>query len=110
MLDYTYDAIGNLISVTDTINGVTSRVKEFTLGFPFLVRIPLQLLYLNTLRIRFFTHCIRADVTDDTGLIEMLKLNINYFKSKPVNILKITILLAGGYLGNLFYPEIVISF
>ena len=31
------------------------------------------------------------------GLIEMLTKNINYFKSKPVNIPKITILLDHGY-------------
>jgi hypothetical protein len=53
----------------------------------------------------FFTHCIcgtisfrtPANVSDDKGLIEMLRLNVNYFKSKPVNIPKITILLDHGY-------------
>jgi hypothetical protein len=45
----------------------------------------------------FFTHCTRANVSDDQGLIEMLRLNVNYFKSKPVNIPKITILLDHGY-------------
>jgi len=45
----------------------------------------------------FFTHCTPANVSDDAGLIEMLILNINYFKSKPVNIVKITILLDHGY-------------
>jgi len=34
----------------------------------------------------FFTHCTKANVTDDQGLIEMLSHNINYFKAKPVNI------------------------
>jgi len=33
----------------------------------------------------------------DAGLIEMLTKNIDYFKSKPVNIPKITILLDQGY-------------
>lgn len=33
----------------------------------------------------------------DAGLIEMLSKNIDYFKSKPVNIPKITILLDNGY-------------
>jgi hypothetical protein len=33
----------------------------------------------------------------DVGLLEMLTLHINYFKSKPVNIPKITILLDHGY-------------
>ena len=39
----------------------------------------------------FFTHCTKASLSDDLGLIEMLIDNINYFKSKPVNIPKITI-------------------
>jgi hypothetical protein len=55
----------------------------------------------NTLGFPFFTHCTRANVSDDAGLIEMLTLNINYFKSKPVNIPKITILLDGGKLAKL---------
>jgi transposase len=45
----------------------------------------------------FFTHCTKANVTDDQGLIEMLSLNINYFQAKPVNIPKITILVDHGY-------------
>lgn len=36
-------------------------------------------------------------MSDDQGLIEMLSDNIDYFKSKPVNIPKITILLDNGY-------------
>jgi hypothetical protein len=36
-------------------------------------------------------------MTDDAGLVEMLTLNIDYFKAKPVNIPKITILLDHGY-------------
>ena len=55
-----------------------------------------------------------ANVSDDRGLIEMLTKNINYFKSKPVNIPKITILLDHGYhLEHLreelekVYPEIM---
>jgi len=40
--------------------------------------------------VSFFTHCTKANVTDDQGLIEMLS-HINYFKAKPVNIPKITI-------------------
>ncbi|MEH2268048.1 MAG: hypothetical protein V7K68_06385 [Nostoc sp.] len=46
------------------------------------------------------THCTKANVSDDVGLLEMLTQNIDYFKSKPVNIPKITILLDHGY-----YPE-----
>ncbi len=45
----------------------------------------------------FFVHCTKANVSDDQGLIEMLSNNIDYFKSKPVNIPKITILLDNGY-------------
>ena len=39
-------------------------------------------------------------VSDYRGLIEMLSDNIDYFKSKPVNIPKITILL-----DNRYHPE-----
>ncbi len=60
-------------------NGIKRHLAVDTLGFP------------------FFTHCTKASLSDDAGLIEMLTLNINYFKSKPVNIPKITILLERGY-------------
>ncbi|NJK59487.1 MAG: transposase [Oscillatoriales cyanobacterium SM2_1_8] len=50
-----------------------------------------------TCSLPFFTHCTPANVSDDAGLIEMLTLHIDYFKAKPVNILKITILLDHGY-------------
>ena len=45
----------------------------------------------------FFTHCTRANLSNDAGLLEMLTNNLEYFKSKPVNIPKITILLDNGY-------------
>jgi hypothetical protein len=60
-------------------NGIKRHLAVDTLGFP------------------FFTHCTKANVSDDAGLIEMLTLNLDYFKSKPVNIPKITILLDHGY-------------
>ncbi|MHC5854801.1 transposase [Nostoc sp.] len=60
-------------------NGIKRHLAVDTLGFP------------------FFTHCTKANVSDDRGLIEMLTKNIDYFKSKPVNIPKITILLDHGY-------------
>lgn len=60
-------------------NGIKRHLAIDTLGFP------------------FFTHCTRANVSDDAGLLEMLTLNIDYFKSKPINIPKITILLDHGY-------------
>jgi hypothetical protein len=60
-------------------NGIKRHFAVDTLGFP------------------FFTHCTKANVSDDEGLLEMLKLNIDYFKANPVNIPKITILLDHGY-------------
>jgi hypothetical protein len=35
-------------------------------------------------RFIFFTHCTKANLSDDAGLIEMLAHNIDYFKSKPL--------------------------
>jgi hypothetical protein len=60
-------------------NGIKRHLAVDTLGFP------------------FFSHCTKANVSDDQGLIEMLSDNIDYFKFKPVNIPKITILLDNGY-------------
>lgn len=54
-------------------------------------------LAVDTLGFPFFTHCTKANLSDDPGLIEMLSKNINYFRYKPVNIPKITILLDNGY-------------
>ena len=56
-----------------------------------------NLFFVSSLGFPFFTHCTKANVSDDQGLIEMLSENIGYFKSKPVNIPKITILLDNGY-------------
>ena len=61
------------------VNGIKRHLAVDTLGFP------------------FFTHCTKANVSDDQGLIEMLSHNIDYFRLKPVNIPKITILLDHGY-------------
>ena len=44
-----------------------------------------------------FVHCTPANVSDDQGLLEMIQKNIGYFKQKPVNTKKITILLDNGY-------------
>ena len=54
-------------------------------------------LAIDTLGLPFFTHCTKANVSDDQGLIEMLSRNVDYFRTKPVNIPKITILLDHGY-------------
>ena len=60
-------------------NGIKRHLAVDTLGFP------------------FFTHCTKANISDDQGLIEMLSDNIAYFKCKPVNVPKITILVDHGY-------------
>ncbi len=36
-------------------------------------------------------------MSDDSGLIKLLSQNLEYFRTKPVNIPKITILLDRGY-------------
>lgn len=60
-------------------NGIKRPLAVDTLGFP------------------FFIHCTKASRSDDAALIEMLSKNINFFKSKPVNVPKVTILLDHGY-------------
>ena len=65
-------------------NGIKRHLAVDTLGFP------------------FFTHCTKANVSDDLGLIEMLSRNLDYFRAKPDDIPKITILLDNGY-----HPEIL---
>lgn len=71
-------------------------------------------LAVDTLGLPFLTHCTRASVTDDQGLIEMLSQNLEYFRAKPVNIPKITILLDHGYHPNTIrtalqalYPQLI---
>jgi transposase len=60
-------------------NGIKRHLAVDSLGFP------------------FFTHCTKANVTDDQGLIEMLSQNIDYFRRKPSDLPKTTILLDHGY-------------
>lgn len=60
-------------------NGIKRHLAVDILGFP------------------FFTHCTKASISDDQGLIEMLSINIDYFKSKPIELPKITILIDHGY-------------
>jgi hypothetical protein len=71
-------------------------------------------LAVDTLGLPFFTHCTKANVTDDQGVIEILSHHLDYFRSKPVNIPKITILLDQGYHPNsiqkaleALYPQIM---
>jgi transposase len=54
-------------------------------------------LAVDSLGLPFFTHCTKANISDDQGLIKMLTINIDYFKSKPVDLPKTTILLDNGY-------------
>lgn len=77
-------------------NGIKRHLAVDILGFP------------------FFTHCTKASVSDDRGLIEMLTDNIDYFKSKPADLPKTTILLDNGYHPDkltqaleVIYPEIM---
>jgi Transposase DDE domain len=54
-------------------------------------------LAIDTLGLPFFLHCTKASTSDDRGLIEMFEQNMDYFKSKPVNIPKITVMMDHGY-------------
>lgn len=63
-------------------------------------------LAVDTLGLPFFTHCTPANVSDDQGLIELLSHNLDYFRAKPVNIPKITILLDHGYHPNKITTEL----
>jgi len=60
-------------------NGIKRHLAIDSLGFP------------------FFTHCTKASLSDNQGLIEMFEKNIDYFKAKPVNICKITVMVDHGY-------------
>ena len=46
-------------------NGIKRHLATDSLGFP------------------FFADCTPANISDDQGLIKLLTLNIDYFKSKP---------------------------
>lgn len=65
-------------------NGIKRHLAVDSLGFP------------------FFTHCTRANVSDDQGLIEMLTHNMEYFRHKPLELAKTTIMLDHGY-----HPETI---
>lgn len=52
---------------------------------------------MDSLGFPFFTHCTKANVSDDQGLIEMLAKYIDYFKDKPDYLPKTTIMLDNGY-------------
>ncbi len=48
----------------------------------------------DSLGFPFFAHCIPANLSDDQVLIELLTRGIDYFKLKPSELPKMTILLA----------------
>ncbi len=54
-------------------------------------------LAVDILGLPFFTHCTKASVKGDQGLVELLLHNLDYFRAQPVNIPKTTILLDNGY-------------
>ena len=77
-------------------NGIKRHLAVDSLGFP------------------LFATCTPANISDDQGLIELLTLNIDYFKSKPSELPKTTILLDNGYHPDTIekalvkvYPEIM---
>lgn len=65
-------------------NGIKRHLAVDSLGFP------------------FFAHCTKGNISDDKGLIEMLTINIDYFRLKPMNVHKITILVDSGY-----HPDLI---
>lgn len=94
------------IHLVSTLTLITCKASVESKGFCFYKatnRIKRHLA-VDTLGFPFFSHCTRANVFDERGLIEMLSNNIDYLKSKPVNIPKITILLDNGY-----HPETVME-
>ncbi len=77
-------------------NGIKRHLAVDTLGFP------------------FFVHCTKANVSDDQGLIEMLTTHIDYFKQRPDDLPRLTILVDNGYHPSLLitaleqiYPQIM---
>ncbi|UKP00977.1 IS5 family transposase [Nostoc sp. UHCC 0870] len=70
-------------------NGIKRHLAVDILGFP------------------FFTHCTQANISDDQGLIEMLTIHIDFFKFKPVELPKTTILLDNGYHPDFLEAELV---
>ena len=60
-------------------NGIKRHLAVDSLGFP------------------LFAHCTKANISDDVGLIEMFKENLAYFRNKPLDSGKTTVLLDNGY-------------
>ncbi len=51
----------------------------------------------DSLGLPFFTHCTKANVSDDQGLIEMFEQNMDYFQARPAEMPRLTILMDNGY-------------
>ncbi len=62
-----------------TTNGIKRHLAVDTLGLP------------------CFTHCTKAHVSDDAGLLELLTLNLESCPAKPLELPKLPILLDHGY-------------
>lgn len=54
------------------------------------------------MRLPFFSHCTKVNVSDDQSFIKLLSKNLDYFRATPVNIPKVTILFDQGY-----HPETI---
>ena len=67
-------------------NGIKRHLAVDTLGFP------------------FFVHCTQANVSDDQGAVEMLMDNLEYFKDRPEELPKLTILVDNGY-----HPDVLME-
>jgi Transposase DDE domain len=61
-------------------------------------------LAVDSLCFPFFLHCTKGNISDDQGLIEMLSANLDYFRRKPMNVHKITILVDHGY-----HPDFIMT-
>ena len=70
-------------------NGIKRHLATDSLGFP------------------FFAHCTPANLSDDQGLIELLTWGIDYFKLKPSELPKTTILVDNGYHPDKIEKELV---
>lgn len=71
-------------------------------------------LMVDVLGTPFSLKCTPANISDDKGLIDLIEDKIDFFKQKPVNTKKITILLDNGYHKDklekelkLIYPQIL---
>jgi hypothetical protein len=74
-------------------NGIKRHLAVDILGFPFFT----QGTFVGADAPTKLPHCTKANISDDQGLIEMLSINIDYFKSKPIELPKISILVDNGY-------------